>query len=93
MINGLLNIYKYQGLLPDCHMSLCKGYTQGGSDADNVIEDAYQRIGGTEIDWDTAYEDIVKDAEEEPYGESRSRIILNQLLTSSRLVLRGSRWP
>jgi putative alpha-1,2-mannosidase len=93
MINGLLNIYKSQGWLPDCHMSLCKGYTQGGSNADSVIADAYQKIGGTEINWDTAYEAVVKDAEEEPYGESRFRIILNILLTSSRLVLRGSRWP
>ena len=27
MINGLLTIYKAQGWLPDCHMSLCKGFT------------------------------------------------------------------
>ena len=69
MINGLLNIYKVQGWLPDCHMSLCKGYTQGGSNAENIISDAFQKIGGTEVDWNLAYEAVVKDAEEEPYGK------------------------
>ena len=53
-------------------MSLCKGYTQGGSNADNIISDAYQKIGGTEVDWNMAYEAVVKDAEEEPYGETAS---------------------
>ncbi|KAK5117370.1 hypothetical protein LTR62_005988 [Meristemomyces frigidus] len=67
MIKGMLNIYKYQGWLPDCHMSLCKGYTQGGSNADNIIADAFLKINVSDIDWNTAYEAAVKDAEEEPY--------------------------
>ncbi|KAK3678073.1 hypothetical protein LTR78_002168 [Recurvomyces mirabilis] len=67
MINGMLSIYKYQGWLPDCHMSLCKGYTQGGSNADNVIADAFLKINNSGIDWDLAYEAVKKDAEEEPY--------------------------
>ena len=66
MIQGILNIYKYQGWLPDCHMSLCKGFTQGGSNADNVMADAYLKIKSSDIDWDLAYEAVVKDAEEEP---------------------------
>lgn len=70
MLSGLLNIYEYQGWLPDCHMSLCKGYTQGGSNADNVFADAYLKINDSSIDWDLAYEAVVKDAEEEPYGKS-----------------------
>ena len=69
MIKGLLNIYKLQGWLPDCHMSLNKGYTQGGSNADVIMADAYQKLNGTDIDWDLVYEAIVKDAEVEPYGE------------------------
>lgn len=68
MIKGLLNIYKVDGWLPDCHMSLCKGFTQGGSNADIVISDGYQKIGGNGVDWDLAYEAVVKDAEEEPFG-------------------------
>lgn len=65
MINGMLNIYQNQGYLPDCRMSLCKGYTQGGSNADNIIVDAYLK-NLTGIDWNLAYEAIVKDAEVEP---------------------------
>lgn len=69
MIQGLLTLYQVQGWLPDCHMSLNKGYTQGGSNADVVMADAYVKLNKTaEIDWDLVYEAVVKDAEEEPYG-------------------------
>ena len=43
------------------------GYTQGGSNADNILSDAFQKIKNTDIDWATGYEAVVKDAEEEPY--------------------------
>jgi len=44
-------------------MSLCKGFTQGGSNADIVLADAYVK-GLTEgIDWATGYEAVVSDAE------------------------------
>ena len=46
-------------------MSLCKGYTQGGSNADVVIADAFLKKV-VDIDWETAYEAVVKDAEIEP---------------------------
>lgn len=48
---------------------LCKGLTQGGSNADNIITDAYLKIQNSDIDWNLAYEAVVKDAEEEPYGK------------------------
>ena len=66
MIRGLLNIYKNGGYLPDCRMSLCKGFTQGGSNADNVIVDAYLKNVTGDIDWELAYEAVVHDAEDEP---------------------------
>ncbi|KAF2117568.1 glycosyl hydrolase family 92-domain-containing protein [Lophiotrema nucula] len=62
---SLLDIYKHRGWLPDCSMSTCKGWTQGGSDADNVLVDAYVK-NLTGIDWELAYEAIVNDAENEP---------------------------
>lgn len=70
MLQGLLNIYEIQGWLPDCHMTLNKGYTQGGSNADVVMADAYQKINSSKIDWHKVYEAVVKDAEEEPFGVS-----------------------
>lgn len=65
MVNSLLDIYKHEGWLPDCRMSLCKGWTQGGSNADTVLVDAYVK-NLTSIDWKLALEAITKDAEEEP---------------------------
>lgn len=82
MLQGLLTIYQIQGWLPDCHMTLNKGYTQGGSNADVVMADAYQKIKSDKIDWDLVYEAVVKDAEEEPYGMYRQRpVCWNELMS------------
>jgi predicted alpha-1,2-mannosidase len=65
IVRSLLDTYKHRGWLPDCMMSTCKGWTQGGSDADNVLVDAYVK-NLTGIDWELAYAAIVNDAENEP---------------------------
>ncbi|KAL5336046.1 glycosyl hydrolase family 92-domain-containing protein [Aspergillus crustosus] len=65
MVRSLLDTYKHEGWLPDCRMSLCKGWTQGGSNADVVLADAYVK-NLTGIDWNLAYEAMVNDAENEP---------------------------
>ncbi|KAF2083680.1 glycoside hydrolase family 92 protein [Saccharata proteae CBS 121410] len=65
MIRSLLSTYQHLGWLPDCRMSLCKGWTQGGSNADVVLADAYvKNLAG--IDWNLAYEAVLNDAENEP---------------------------
>jgi putative alpha-1,2-mannosidase len=66
-IRSLIDIYRHDGWLPDCRMSLCKGFTQGGSNADNVLADAYLKGISDGIDWNTGYEAVVNDAENEPY--------------------------
>lgn len=65
MVRSLIDIYRHEGWLPDCRMSLCKGLTQGGSNADVVIAEAYLK-NIPDIDWETAYEAVVQDAEVEP---------------------------
>jgi putative alpha-1,2-mannosidase len=55
--------WQYLGYLPDCRMSLCKGFTQGGSNADVVLVDSYLKNITAGIDWDVGYEAVVKDAE------------------------------
>ena len=40
MVRSLIDIYRFEDYLPDCRMSLCKGLTQGGSNADVVIAEA-----------------------------------------------------
>jgi len=66
MVRALVDIYKHEGKLPDCRMSLCKGLTQGGTNADVVIADAFVKQLGGDIDWNLAYEAVVSDAELEP---------------------------
>ncbi|TWU75094.1 hypothetical protein ED733_006919 [Metarhizium rileyi] len=66
MVQSLLDMYKHEGWLPDCHMSMCKGWTQGGSNADVVLVDAYVKNLSSAIDWELALEAIFRDAEEEP---------------------------
>ncbi|KAH8586221.1 glycoside hydrolase family 92 protein [Bisporella sp. PMI_857] len=66
MIRSLIDIYKHEGKLPDCRMSLCKGFTQGGSNADIVLADAYLKNLTEGIDWNLGYEAVVSDAEDEP---------------------------
>ncbi|KAL4920361.1 glycosyl hydrolase family 92-domain-containing protein [Aspergillus aurantiobrunneus] len=65
MVRSLLDTYMHEGWLPDCRMSLCKGWTQGGSNADVVLADAYVK-NLTGIDWELAYAAMVNDAENEP---------------------------
>ncbi|CAJ2502726.1 Uu.00g101200.m01.CDS01 [Anthostomella pinea] len=66
MIRSLIDIYRHEGWLPDCRMSLCKGFTQGGSNADVVLVDAYLKNITQDVDWVTGYEALIKDAEVEP---------------------------
>ncbi|KAF2192013.1 glycoside hydrolase family 92 protein [Zopfia rhizophila CBS 207.26] len=66
MVRALLDIYRHEGKLPDCRMSFCKGFTQGGSNADVVIADAYFKKITAGIDWKLAYEALISDAEIEP---------------------------
>lgn len=66
MIRSLIDIYRHEGKLPDCRMSLCKGFTQGGSNADIVLADAFLKNISAGVDWATAYEAVVSDAEIEP---------------------------
>ncbi|KAI1753005.1 family 92 glycosyl hydrolase [Xylaria castorea] len=67
MIRSLIETYKQEGWLPDCHMSFSKGYTQGGSNADVILVDGYLKGLAGGIDWDVGYEAVVKDAEVEPF--------------------------
>lgn len=67
MIRSLIDTYAHLGWLPDCRMSLSKGYTQGGSNADVVLVDGYLKGLSNNINWNLGYEAVVKDAEVEPY--------------------------
>lgn len=73
MIRSLLDTYEHLGWLPDCRMSLCKGFTQGGSNADVVIADAFVKnltAPSGSINWTLAYDAVRNDAENEPFDWS-----------------------
>ncbi|KAI1371074.1 glycoside hydrolase family 92 protein [Hypoxylon crocopeplum] len=72
MVRSLIDTYKHEGKLPDCRMSFSKGYTQGGSNADVVLADAFVKNLTEGIDWALGYEAVVSDAEVEPKDWSTS---------------------
>ncbi|KAF7337086.1 Glycoside hydrolase family 92 protein [Mycena venus] len=64
IIRALIDIYAHTGWLPDCRMSLDKGFTQGGSNADSLLADSFVKglKEGFGIDWEKGFEAMVKDA-------------------------------
>lgn len=61
IVNSLINIYRYEGFMPDGRSGNCNGSTQGSSNADIVITDAF--VKGLEgIDYETGLQAMLKDA-------------------------------
>ncbi len=70
MVRSLVDTFRHEGWLPDGRSGNFTGRTQGGSNAEFFITDAYLK-GLTGIDWKTAYEGMVKDAEVSPEDQIR----------------------
>jgi len=67
IINAMLNIYQYEGYLPDARSGNSNGRTQGGSNAAIVIADAYvKEVSG--INYRMALKAMIKDATIPPGG-------------------------
>ncbi|HEX9600854.1 MAG TPA: GH92 family glycosyl hydrolase [Mariniflexile sp.] len=67
IINAMLNIYKRDGYLPEGRSGNENGRTQGGSNAETVIADAFvKNLKG--IDYELALKAMLKDAEVPPGG-------------------------
>ncbi|KAK7006255.1 glycoside hydrolase family 92 protein [Favolaschia claudopus] len=68
IVRALIDIYEHTGFLPDCRMSMDKGFTQGGSNADSLLADSFVKGIGMRaeegVDWEKAFEGMVKDATE-----------------------------
>lgn len=65
IVRSLVDIYRHDGFLPDARSGNYNGRTQGGSNAEFMITDAYIK-GLKGIDWPTAYAAEVHDAEVSP---------------------------
>ena len=65
LIRSLIDIYRHESYMPDGRSGNVTGRTQGGSNADIVIADAYVK-GMTGIDYPTAFEAMLKNASVPP---------------------------
>ena len=65
IVRSLVDIYRHEGWLPDARSGNYNGRTQGGSNAEFLITDAYIK-GVKGIDWPTAFAAEVHDAEVSP---------------------------
>ncbi|EAU31867.1 conserved hypothetical protein [Aspergillus terreus NIH2624] len=66
LIRSLIDTWRFEGYLPDARSSNYNGRTQGGSNADTILADAYVKGVRGAIDWSAGYQAMVKDAEVAP---------------------------
>ncbi|MBY8828019.1 GH92 family glycosyl hydrolase [Hephaestia mangrovi] len=95
MVRSLIDIYRHDGWLPDGRSGNINGRTQGGSNADVVIADAFVK-GLRGIDYRTALQAVLKDATvspENPQKEGRGGLpdYLGKGYISTRYERAGSR--
>jgi len=69
-IRSMIDIWRHDGYLPDGRSSNYNGRTQGGSNADNVLADAYVKGVRGKVNWNDGYAAMVKDAEETPPNDN-----------------------
>ncbi|KAL2003273.1 hypothetical protein VTN02DRAFT_4483 [Thermoascus thermophilus] len=68
MIRALIDIWRHEGYMPDGRSGNWNGLVQGGSNADNVLADAYVKGLRGAINWTDGYAAMKKDAEVVPYN-------------------------
>ena len=66
LLRSMVDVWRHEGWLPDGRSSNFNGKTQGGSNADNVLADAYVKGVRGQIDWEDAYSAMVANAEQVP---------------------------
>jgi predicted alpha-1,2-mannosidase len=70
LIRSLIDIYKHTGYMPDARSGNDNGRTQGGSNANVMIADAYVK-GLKGIDYETAFQAMLKDASVPPKDQQK----------------------
>ena len=70
-VRSLLSTYRHDGFMPDGRSGHSNGRTQGGSNADIVVADAYLK-GLKGIDWELALEACLQDADVPPGGDEEA---------------------
>lgn len=70
IVNSLLNIYTHESYMPDARSGDCNGRTQGGSNAEVVVADAFAK-GLEGIDYTLALDAMLKDATVPPSDDEK----------------------
>ena len=70
IVNSLLNIYALEGYMPDARSGDCNGRTQGGSNAEVVVADAFAK-GLDGINYALALDAMLKDATVAPVDDEK----------------------
>ena len=70
IVRSLVDIYQHEGYMPDSRSGNHTGRTQGGSNCDMVIADAFLK-GLPGIDYEKAYDAMVTNAEIPPGGDQQ----------------------
>ncbi|KAJ4286067.1 hypothetical protein N0V90_013414 [Kalmusia sp. IMI 367209] len=65
-IRSLIDIWRHDGFMPDARSSNFNGRVQGGSNADNVLADAYVKGVRGAINWNDGFSAMQTDAEKTP---------------------------
>ncbi|KAE9989483.1 hypothetical protein EG327_002639 [Venturia inaequalis] len=66
LLRSIIDVWRHEGWLPDARSSNFNGRTQGGSNADNILADAYVKGVRGAINWDEGYQAMISDAEKTP---------------------------
>jgi predicted alpha-1,2-mannosidase len=66
LLRSIIDVWRHEGWLPDGRSSNFNGRTQGGSNADNILADAYVKGVRGAVNWDDGYQAMVTDAETTP---------------------------
>lgn len=70
MLRSLVDIYRHTGYMPDARVGNSNGRTQGGSNAEVLVADAFVK-GLKGVDYATAFKAMLKDAEVAPADPSK----------------------
>lgn len=65
-IRSLIDIWRHDGFMPDARSSNFNGRVQGGSNADNVLADAYVKGVREAVNWEDGFSAMQTDAEVTP---------------------------
>jgi predicted alpha-1,2-mannosidase len=72
IVRALIDIYRYEGYMPDGRIGNGNGRTQGGSNGDVLIADALSKnLNG--IDYETAFASMIKNAEVPPGDDEQKQ--------------------